>query len=209
MIEQLLTGFSPIVAVSIVAVVALFIINICYKYMMDQEEAKKMKKENKELNKKWKKMQKEDPEKAKKFMNEMMSSNNKLMMMSMKPMIVSMVIILLILPGIANVYGNINLGENQTSVVLYDVNYTIQQKPNEIILSNGNEIRCELDCRKQIGETYWNIKERDNGIEMERIVALLPISLPLFGNDLGWLAWYFICSIPLMIVIKRLLNVNI
>src|SRR3989338_7549912 len=40
-------------------------------------------------------------------------------------------------------------------------------------------------------------------------VAILPnhMELPLFGNDFGWLSWYFITSIPLSTLFRKALGV--
>lgn len=40
-------------------------------------------------------------------------------------------------------------------------------------------------------------------------VAILPnhMELPLFGNDFGWLSWYFITSIPLSVIFRKALGV--
>ena len=41
------------------------------------------------------------------------------------------------------------------------------------------------------------------------VVANLPFPLPYFGSDFGWLAWYFILSIPLNTLFRKLLGVEI
>jgi len=35
----------------------------------------------------------------------------------------------------------------------------------------------------------------------------LPFSLPFFGNDFGWLAWYIIVSVPLSMMLRKTLGV--
>jgi len=40
-------------------------------------------------------------------------------------------------------------------------------------------------------------------------VAKLPFTLPYFGNDFGWIMWYLIVSIPLSILLRKLLEVNL
>ncbi len=40
----------------------------------------------------------------------------------------------------------------------------------------------------------------------EEIVSL-PFSLPFFGNDFGWLAWYIVISVPLSMVFRKALGV--
>jgi uncharacterized membrane protein (DUF106 family) len=41
------------------------------------------------------------------------------------------------------------------------------------------------------------------------VVVNLPFSIPFFGNDFGWLAWYIIVSVPLNSIFRRLLGVEI
>ena len=40
-------------------------------------------------------------------------------------------------------------------------------------------------------------------------VVYLPFSLPYFGNDFGWLAWYFIVSLPLNSIMRKILGVEL
>lgn len=39
-------------------------------------------------------------------------------------------------------------------------------------------------------------------------VALLPFRLPFFGNDFGWLMWYFLASLPLTYIFRKMLGVQ-
>lgn len=41
------------------------------------------------------------------------------------------------------------------------------------------------------------------------VVVYLPFSLPYIGNDLGWLAWYVIVSVPLNSVFRRIIGVEL
>jgi uncharacterized membrane protein (DUF106 family) len=40
-------------------------------------------------------------------------------------------------------------------------------------------------------------------------VVMLPFSLPYFGNDFGWLAWYLIVSLPLNSIFRKFLGVEV
>lgn len=40
-------------------------------------------------------------------------------------------------------------------------------------------------------------------------VVNLPFTLPYFGNDFGWLAWYIIVSLPLNTIFRKFLGVEI
>ncbi|MBI5347520.1 MAG: DUF106 domain-containing protein [Candidatus Aenigmarchaeota archaeon] len=204
--------FHPVVAIFILAVIVLFIINLCYKYLMNQNEVKKIKDRSKEMNKEWKKYQKEgNTEKAKAIMSEMMAENNKMMMMTFKPMLVSMILVILILPGLAGIYGNVEVQLKDGSGTLENKgqSYEITGNGESISIAGSESIECKLPCREKIGDSLWNVRSNGKNIMFERVVALLPVPLPLFGDDLGWLGWYFICSIPLMLLIKKILKVNI
>lgn len=39
-------------------------------------------------------------------------------------------------------------------------------------------------------------------------VAMLPFTLPYFGNDFGWLMWYFISSIMFSMLFRKVLGVE-
>jgi len=39
-------------------------------------------------------------------------------------------------------------------------------------------------------------------------VALLPVDLPYFGPDFGWLMWYFVVSIPTTQIARKLMGVE-
>lgn len=41
------------------------------------------------------------------------------------------------------------------------------------------------------------------------IIVKLPFTLPYFGDKFGWLMWYFIVSLPLNFIFRRLLGVEI
>jgi len=40
------------------------------------------------------------------------------------------------------------------------------------------------------------------------VVVLLPFSLPFLGNDLGWLMWYIIISLPLNQLFRKFMGVE-
>lgn len=39
-------------------------------------------------------------------------------------------------------------------------------------------------------------------------IAILPFSLPFFGNDFGWLMWYIVASMPATFIFRKLLGVQ-
>ena len=46
-------------------------------------------------------------------------------------------------------------------------------------------------------------------VKLAMVVVSLPIRLPVFGYNLGWLGWYFLVSIPLVILIRKLMKIYV
>lgn len=106
----LTTIFSPIlqlpayIAEAIIAAIVVFISNLFYKFLVDQEQMKKLREEQKAINIKVKEIRKDDPEKANKLMGEALKLTNKQMKMNMKPMLATMMLAILVLPWIAKTF---------------------------------------------------------------------------------------------------------
>ncbi|MFH1420872.1 MAG: EMC3/TMCO1 family protein [Candidatus Aenigmatarchaeota archaeon] len=192
-----LTGFHPVISIFMFSIIILVIINICYKFLIKQDEIAAMKRVSKELNRKMKKSRKENnTDETKKLMSESMKVSNQMMKKTMKPMIVSLIVVALLLPWAHAHYNDVYIAKNQSSIMLdgEEINVASLSIPAEKIVIAGN---------------IWNIFEVDDKIQFQRVVAALPISLPMFGDDLGWLGWYFIVSIPFMFIIRKLMGIQI
>src|SRR3989344_5103296 len=109
-LESISTGFSPIIFVSIYSFLLLVLINIFYRILVNQTKAKQTKDLISELSKKMKELQKAGKaEEAKKAMSQMMQEQGSMMRMSMKPMLVSLVIVVIFLPEMSNIYGSVSV----------------------------------------------------------------------------------------------------
>lgn len=147
--------FSPILALPpaiselILAAIICFVITIFYKKMIDQNRALEIKKQIKDFQEKIKTAQKDkQTEEANRLMTQMLNLSSQQMKLMMKPMIPTMLFVILFFPWLSFVYAG-----------------------------------------KQ--------------------VLLLPVSLPLFGNDLGWFTWYIIVSIPLTMIFRKIMGVHV
>jgi uncharacterized membrane protein (DUF106 family) len=207
-----LLAYQPVVAVTIFATIIIILINIFYRILINQSEAKQLKDNVRELNKQMKEVQKAgDMEKTKQLMGEVMRENSKLMRMTMKPMIVSFIIIILFLPWLAVVYndifvpidnnglGNLTISENM---------YKIEKDGSNVKIGELN-VDCNMPCTERIEDFDWKIHEEDKDIKFARAVVKLPIAFPIFGEYLGWLGWYILISIPIMIIVRKLLKINV
>ncbi len=136
-----------VVSVLLFSALITFIISLFTKLLVDNKKVSELKQKQKDLQEKAKTVQKENPDEANKILAEVMSTTNEIMKMNMKPMIPTMLFILVLLPWL--------------------------------------------------------------GIVFTKPVAILPnhMELPLFGNDFGWLSWYFITSIPLSTLFRKMMGV--
>jgi len=219
-IVDLLIPFEPFIAIAIFAAIVLIIINLCYKFLVNQEEAKKIKERVKEINEEMKKYQKENNmEKVKELMNQSMAESSKLTKMSMKPMLISLLIVIIFLPGLNNIYVKATPLNNNTGNVTIDGElFTVQINSNEMNISSVNgSFNCEINkkCVLNHNNGIWYINYRSPGfmsqerVEFERVVLFLPYNFPWIENDLGWLGYYIFVSIPLTIIIRKLLKIEL
>jgi len=44
--------------------------------------------------------------------------------------------------------------------------------------------------------------------QYDNVLVNLPVSLPLFGNDMGWLWWYILISIPATMFFRKMLSLD-
>ena len=200
-----LLGYAPSLSVVIFSVIILIVINIFYKVLVNQDNAKQIKQRTKDINKEMKDAQKAgEKEKQKKLMSDLLTENNKMMKMTIKPMIISLIIVVILLPSLAMFYGDKKIDANQNNVTLDGSNYQLEKTSNNVSVGN---VTCSLPCKTPIGRYTYKITPEGNGIKIALIVATLPVSLPFLGDTFGWLGWYIICSIPLVIIIKKSMKI--
>ncbi len=204
-----LLNMEPVISVFIFSVFIITLINVFQKLLVNQEEAKGIKEKLKLLNEEIKQAQK-DNNKAKvdSLFSELMKENNRMMGMTMKPTMASLVIVFFLLPWIASVYGDITpkLDNGAGEIEINGEKYSIAVGDNELEIGTD---KCSLPCMMQVGGFSWNIAYDNNNVKFSRIIAFLPVSLPLLGSDAGWLGWYFLTSIPLAILARKLLKISI
>lgn len=107
----LTTIFTPIlffpkpIAELILAIIVIFIITLFYKYMINQDEVRKLKDEQKTLQQKMKEVQ-NNPEETKRLTTEIFKLSNRQMQMSFKPMIPTLIFAAAILPWMSKTFGS-------------------------------------------------------------------------------------------------------
>jgi uncharacterized membrane protein (DUF106 family) len=124
-----------------------FLISIFYRFLIKQNEIRELKSNLKEKQAKMKELQKTNPQEANKIMTEVLALTNKQFRMTMKPMLLTLVVVGVALPYFGQIFPG--------------------------------------------------------------VVVKLPFTLPYFGNDFGWLAWYIIVSVPLGQLFRKLIGAEL
>lgn len=196
------------ILILLIGLALMFVINLGYKFLIKQDDAKAIKQRIEDINKQMKEEQKsKNMAKVNELLSDMLKENNKLMKMTLKPMLVSFVIVLVFLPMVNSAYGDrfATLTDGKGTVDLgqeYDV-----EKINSTVMIGSES--CTMACQKKIDGYDWVISEDQGKIKFARIIVYLPIALPIIGNDLGWLGWYIISSIPIIIILRKLMKIYV
>ena len=203
-------ALNPIISITIFSVIVLFMINLCYKFLANQNEVKAIKERQKELNKKMKEEQKKgNSDEAKKIMGQVMQENSRLMRLTMKPMIVSFIVVLVFLPSLGNFYGDYNVAlQNSTGNLTIGNNfYTLERSGNEVKISG---VATGIGQIAKIDDKKFQINDDNGNIKLSRVSVVLPVTLPIINKSLGgWLFWYIIVSVPMMIIIRKAMKIYI
>jgi uncharacterized membrane protein (DUF106 family) len=144
-----LMTLNPLLAILIFSGIVSILINLSYKFLMDQKKAKEIKARTNELQARMKELQKKnDMDGMNAMMGEAMKNNSEQMKLMLKPMMFSLIIGILTLPW---------LNENYSKLVIN-----------------------------------------------------LPGTIPFIGSMMpfGWLGWYIICSVPFILVTRKLFGLE-
>ncbi len=202
-----LLNYTPALAVFIFSIIILFVINIFYKILVNQNEAKATKERTKEISREMKEAQKSgDKDKSKRLMGELMSQNSKMMRMTMKPMIVSLIVVVILLPSLATFYGDkiVTINDGKGSVTLGGNAYVVEKIDGTVKVG---EASCSIPCTTEVAGSAYRVSLEGSNVKLAQIVAVTPFALPFFGSAFGWLGWYIISSIPLVIIMRKFMKI--
>jgi uncharacterized membrane protein (DUF106 family) len=196
---------NSIFVILLFAIGMIALINLFYRFMINQNTAETIKNRIKELNKKAR--HETDKEKIKSIYSEIMNEQSKLMRMSLKPMLFSFLVILLLLPFIAMNYADRTIDLNTTNnITINERTYFLNKSNNTLYIDNNT---CELPCRVVLQNEKWIVTSDSSKLKFSHIAIVLPFSLPLLGSELGWIWWYLIVTIPTMIIIRKLYGIKV
>ncbi len=196
-----LLGLPDWLSILIFATFIIILTNLIYKFTLDQKKVAEMKSRMKELQKKIKEAPNE--EKMKHF-SEMNDINSKYMKMTMKPMLITMIVVLLFIPWLSHNYGDIVLKTNGTIIVAgQNMSYTVGD--GYLLIGGKNLTNGQM---LKVGDKEFQVvlgKKK----KLSRVVVYSPVPLPITGKSWGWLAYYFVISIPLSIGLRKIMKVNL
>jgi len=210
-----------------------FIISLVYRLFTKPHEMRQIKADMKLYREKSKEAQKnKDPKKANEHMSEMMKLSQKQMRHTMKPMFITLGIILVLLGYVNSTYNGVAVettSSGQAASVghfAYDgfnhsvsIEKIINEKTGEnyfkVIIDandNGNFADDAVHARGDVvkfGNVNWGISpENLNRTDMQTAV-IMPFTVPIFGwTYLTWLMWYILISLPATWLFRKALGVE-
>ena len=200
----------PIFDILLFTIIVTFILNLLQKFLVNQTEAGEIREKMKEMNENMKELRKENKKnQANEILDEYLKENAKLMKMSIKPLAFSLIIILIVFTFANSAYETVINTSN-----------TSEFQGLELIKENDSlkigETDCSLPCTFALGEKEWHVNEKSDflfsnpdNIIFSQVIVELPIGLPLIGNNAGWLVWYILNAIPISLVFRSLLRINV
>ncbi len=208
-----LLSLQSALAVLIFSAIILIIMNVFYKILINQNAAKAIKDRQKDISKRIQTERKSgNTDKMNALMKESLQENSKLMRMTLKPMIISFIIVIIFLPWLNDVYGDRfgQMSDSRGTVRLNNADYAFTINNNDINVEGAATYngKCDAQCVAVSGNAY-EITREGGKVKFAPIVASLPFALPLLGYTAGWLGWYIVVSIPLVIIIRKLMKIYV
>ena len=64
-----------------------------------------------------------------------------------------------------------------------------------------------MPCTSKIAADTYKIVPEGNNVKLGQVVVVMPVAFPFVGGSFGWLGWYIICSIPLVIIMRKFMKI--
>jgi len=197
-------GLNAALGITLVSAIILIVINAFYRILVNQDKAAAAKVRSQELSAE---ARKAPPERQKELMSQSMTAQRELMRMNTKPMLLSFLIVVLLLPWLGTYYRDIdvNLADGTGVFALSAIgNYTITTINGSFtITGDGAQLSGQMPLDAVLAGNTWQVSEMNGKVHLALIAAKLPDGLPLIGGwQLGWIWWYILVSIPLAMIIR-------
>jgi uncharacterized membrane protein (DUF106 family) len=152
---------SPLLAITLVSLVMSLLVTLIYKYFTNQPEMKRLKEQQKEHQKRMKELR-SNPEEAMKLQKEMMRPTMDMFKHSMKAMIISTILAIILLPWMYGhlAYDPIKPGETYSVTATFAKGVTGDA---ELIPDKGTELLSEVKQPITDREVTWRLKSTTLG----------------------------------------------
>jgi len=228
---------TPFLEVTLISIGLSFLLAVIYRLLTKPGEMKKVKEDMKFFKEKMNQANKAgDKAKANEYASEMLKASQGQFRHSMKPMMVSMLVFLLLLTALNGLYGAapvyagsviqnpIGAGQADSgSIILKGLNHTY-------IIFNESGVKAaavDLDDDGSYSEAerfaegsvfshngaYWSVSAapKEGGryvLASSILLAKLPFPIPYIGTYLTWFWWYVFLSVPGTLIFRKLLGVD-
>jgi uncharacterized membrane protein (DUF106 family) len=219
--------FLPHIEIFLWALLISFIISLIYRIFTKPEEIRQLKKDMTFYRGKLKEAQKnKDTKKMNDYSSEMMKLSQKQMKHNMKPMFITMGVVIILLGFIHNAYSVVAVetpqtgGEGMGYFSYAGFNHSLRsEKLNETDIRVSIDTNDNLDFSDDggylmgevayIGNVYWSVSPEDMNLTTMGILVKLPFTVPLLGwGYFNWLLWYVLATLPATWIFRKFLGVE-
>ena len=212
---------NPIISLLILVTIISLIFTLSSKLLVNQAVLRQIKKETKSIQEKINKAKKDKKEKKmQKYWQKSMELTQKQFKMTMKPMIVSTFLIILLFPWMQSQYSDITTPlENETAIfeiggvteILTVTGYSDTNIPTTFIDSAGNQDiklngKISLDGEELI--IVYKKKGEEETLSLRKLEVNLPFPLPFVGDKVSWFGLYIILSMPCTVILRYVIGVE-
>lgn len=208
------------ITVAVVSVLLSGLLSLLYYWLMDLDAYEEFKEKRETLQDKMQEARDEgNTEEASEYTKKMMELNMENMRLMLKPMLVSMVLFFLILPWMYTTFNPIVAMQPVDSAFEGTLQFNgaatpmnVEQRGNEsVVVVDGAAVGTGE--RFLMGDMPWKVQSitiNDEGAEVKMAAEIvqLPVSLPLVGDELGWLGSYILIVIPLTYAFRKKLGIQ-
>jgi uncharacterized membrane protein (DUF106 family) len=220
--------FLPYQEIFLWALALSFLISLVYRIFTKPHEMRQIKQDMKLYREKSKEAQKnKDLKKANDHMSEMMKLSQKQMRHTMKPMFITLGIVLILLGYVNTTYsgvkvetssadgktgfGHFSYGGFNHSVMVEkagenDFKVIIDANDNGIFTDDKAYSRADV---ANVGGVNWGIDPQSLNVTEMQTAVRMPFAVPVFGwTYLTWLMWYILISLPTTWIFRKALGVE-
>lgn len=199
---------TPLVEITLISLLLSVAMTLITKFLSNQEAIKEAKKEMEFLKKKVKEAQKTGNQKdVKRYSSMMMSRSKDQFRHNMKPMMVTMVVVLVAFSFLRGQYDGFSSPiENGAARFTYGgADAAMEIKSDTLILDGQSHKLGEF---VKYGGAHWVFTKDKETLRATLFAAKAPFGIPFMGNHLSWFWVYVLITLPTNILFRKLLGIE-